>query len=76
MLVKKFENFELKIKVRIIMMSHLSDIQEGFGSMDSNEFNNRVNFVKWLMNKYDDLNTEINADIEWEEFSKTRFFRQ
>lgn len=76
MQVKKFENFGLELKVRMVMMSHLSDIQEGFNSMDSNEFNNRVNFIKWLMNKYEDLNTLIDPEVDWDEFSKTRFFRQ
>lgn len=76
MQVKKFENFGLELKVKMVMMSHLSDIQEGFNSMDYNEFNNRVNFVKWLMNKYEDLNTLIDPEVDWDEFSKTRFFRQ
>ena len=76
MQVKKFENFGLELKVRMVMMSHLSDIQEGFNSMDYNEFNNRVNFVKWLMNKHEDLNTLIDPEVDWDEFSKTRFFRQ
>jgi len=76
MLVKKFENFGLESKVKMVIMSHLSDIQEGFNSMDSNDLNNRINFVKSLLLKYDDTNTEINPDVEWEEFTKTRFYRQ
>jgi hypothetical protein len=76
MQVKKFENFSLELKIVMVIMSHLSDIQDGFNSMDSNELNNRINFIKSLLLKYHDTNTEINPDIEWEEFTKTRFYKQ
>jgi hypothetical protein len=75
MQVKKFENFGLETKARMVIMSHLSDIQDGFNSMDSNDLNNRINFVKSLILKYDDTNTVINPEVEWEEFTKTRFYR-
>jgi len=74
--VKKFENFGLDIKVRMVIMSHLSDIQDAQNSMDSKELNNRINFVKSLIMKYHDTNTEINPNFEWEEFTKTRFYKE
>lgn len=73
--IKKFENFGLEAKVKMIIMSHLSDIQDGFNSMDFNDLNNRINFVKSLILKYDDINTVINPEVEWDEFTKTRFYR-
>jgi len=76
MFVKKFENFELKLKVNMVMMSHLSDLQDGYEFMDSIDFNNKINFIKHLIIKYPDTDTSINADLEWEEFKKTRFYRQ
>lgn len=75
MQIKKFENFGLETKVKMVIMSHLSDIQDGFNSMDSNDLNNRINFIKSLILKYDDTNTVINPEVEWEEFTKTRFYR-
>ena len=75
MQIKKFENFGLEAKVKMVIMSHLSDIQDGFNYMDSNDLNNRINFIKSLILKYDDTNTVINPEVEWEEFTKTRFYR-
>jgi hypothetical protein len=43
--------------------------------MDSNDFNNKINFVKHLILKYPDTDISINVDLEWEEFQKTRFYR-
>lgn len=55
----------MKLKVRMIIMNHLSDVQDYCA-------NNRhkLNFVKYLLMKYPDTNIEVNADLEYEEFQK------
>ena len=62
----------MKAKLSLIIHSHLSDIQTGF--LVSNDVNNKINFVKWLILKHSDLNAEINLTDEWEAFMQTRFF--
>jgi len=57
----------MKTKVRIVMMSHLSDVQEG-GNMPIAWKSNRIDFVKFLMLKYKDTDTEIDADAEYKLF--------
>lgn len=67
-----FENsdFPLPLKVKMVMMSHLSDVQDTYGMMDANEARSKINFVKYLMMKYPNTDTEINADDEWALFLK------
>ena len=60
----------MKAKLKIVLFSHLSDISYS----DPKMIHNRTNFIKWLMNKHDDIKVEIDPDIEWEEFTKTRFY--
>lgn len=57
----------MKIKVRIVMMSHLSDVQEG-GNMPIAWKSNRIDFVKYLMLKYTNTDVEIDADEEYKLF--------
>ncbi len=56
-------------------MSHLSDTQHEieYGITANANTNRRINFVKFLMMKYTDLTKEIDADVEWEEFTKTKW---
>ena len=58
----------LPIKVRLVVMSHLSDVQEMASTGDTQEIRQRINFVKYLIQKYNDLNTDIMPDDEWEQF--------
>lgn len=54
------------IKVRIIIASHLSDVQTGF--LSPKDVNHRLNFCKYLLGVYPDTNQEIDADVVYEEF--------
>lgn len=56
-------------KVSIIMASHLSDVQI---EMDFNAENAklRLNFVKWLINRYPNTSEEIDPEDEFDEFQE------
>ena len=61
--------------IRLLMMSHLSDVQELVGQ--NKDLNNKLNFVKWLM-QFDPKNgmkEEVDADQLWKEFTKTTFYK-
>lgn len=58
----------LPIKVRLVVMSHLSDIQEMVNMRDTQEIRERINFVKYLILKHSNLNDEIIPDEEWQKF--------
>lgn len=61
----------MKTKVRMIIMSHLSDIQQMMimrGPLL--EANHKVNFLKYLVMKYPNTAVEIDADAEMVEFEK------
>ena len=63
--------FLLPTSVRMVMMSHLSDLQiEMTVQNPGKEFymHTKLNFVKYLLNKYPDITTEIIPDEEWEKF--------
>jgi hypothetical protein len=67
----------MKVKVRIVMMSHLSDAQGLIKPtvthrVLSDRINHHINFAKWLMLKFPDTNTEIDADAEYELYKKER----
>lgn len=52
-------------KVSMIIFSHLSDVQD----IPTNKDNRgKINFVKFLINKYPNTDTEVEADNEWNEF--------
>jgi len=61
----------MKIKLRTIIMSHLSDAQEeiSMGYAKNGTIHN-INFVKYLLLTHVDLNTEIDADYEYGQFNK------
>lgn len=62
----------MKVKVKMVIFSHLSDVQEGFNCTykfeEVTERNKRINFVKWLIQKYPDLEVEIDPDKDYKEF--------
>lgn len=55
----------MKIKVKMVIMSHLSDVQHD----PTNEFNNlKLNFVKYLLGAYTDTNEKIDVDEVYKHF--------
>lgn len=55
----------MKTKVAIVICSHLSDVQQY--PLDELA-NDRLNFVKWLVNEYPNTDVDIDADVEWDRF--------
>ncbi len=65
--------YQLPTSVRMVMMSHLSDLQIEISVQNpGKEFyiHTKLNFIKYLLNKYTDTTTEIIPDKEWEAFRK------
>ena len=63
----------MKLKVKMIIMSQLSDVQETVGDYHPTILSNnrqKLNFAKYLLMKYPDTNVEVDADLEYEEFKK------
>lgn len=58
----------MKTKASTVIMSHLSDVQSA--PLTPEAKNRRINFVKFLVLKYPDTRTEIDADKEWNEFKE------
>lgn len=55
------------VKVSLVIMSHLSDIQ----ASPNNEANNtKINFVKFLLLRYPNTFDKIDADFEFGDFCK------
>ncbi len=52
----------------MIIFSHLSDIQDV--ALCDSEINHKINFAKFLLNKYPDTNTEVDADEEYKLFKE------
>lgn len=70
----------MKFPLFIIIASHLSDVQE-LVAPDPAEVggvNDRLNFAKWLLNKYHDdtLSADIDANDEWAEFQTSKTNRK
>ena len=61
-------------QVRIVIASHLSDIQEininNLLIWQRKELYNRLNFCKYLLSKYSDTTQEIDAEEVFSEFEK------
>lgn len=58
------EHSPMLLPARMVMMSHLSDLS--MLQHDTESFNNKTNFVKFLLLKYQDTSTEIDAEHEWQ----------
>lgn len=57
------------VKASIVVMSHLSDIQEELSNSHYQTVNNRANFIKYIILQCDgDLNIEINPEFAWDKF--------
>lgn len=59
------DDFAMLLNVSMVMMSHLSDVQEMPKSSESNQ---RINFVKFLILKYKDTDAKIDPEREWNDF--------
>jgi hypothetical protein len=57
----------MKTKVRMVIMSHLSDVQENWRDTSNNT---RLNFAKWLLLRYPDTSVEIDPDVQFSLFMK------
>lgn len=58
--------------VKMIIMSHLSDLQEEIGTSKPAQafyMTQKLNFVKFLLTRFPDTTVEINADEQWESFT-------
>ena len=63
--VRRSLNEAMTEKASLVIMSHLSDIQE----MSSNtQVRDKINFVKFLLMKYSNVSTAIDADEEYQKF--------
>ncbi len=49
----------MEIKVQLVIMSHLSDIQEDPNNKDNNL---KINFIKYLIGSYPNLTDTIDVD--------------
>lgn len=52
-------------KANMVIMSQLSDLQEFNIGQDQRT---KINFIKFLLLKYPDTNSEINPSREWGDF--------
>ena len=62
------------VKASIVILSHLSDIQEeiGMGYVDDKNTNREINFIKYLVLKCgNDLTQEIDPDEMYKKFLET-----
>ncbi len=67
-----------KLSCKMVIISHLSDLQEIItgGDIQPKECQNRINFTKHLVLKYSkDINQDIDPVIDWKEFMLTRFYQ-
>jgi Trp operon repressor len=58
----------MEIKAQIVIMSHLSDIQEG--NLSQKEINHKLNFVKFLIQRYPNTLDTLDPDKNYEDFKK------
>jgi hypothetical protein len=60
--------------VKDVVDSHADDvlkaIQRGISDPTQYDVENKIKFVQHLIEKYPDLNTKIDAHVEWKTFSK------
>ena len=57
------------MKVSMIILSHLSDVQEMIhGNGNPDYVNVRINFIKYLTLKYKNTDTEVDPYVAFEEF--------
>jgi hypothetical protein len=57
----------IQVKVQMVIMSHLSDIQ---ADVTNSSNNTRINFIKFLISNYPNVLDEIEVDKVFEFFLK------
>jgi hypothetical protein len=68
----------MKVKASIVVMSHLSDVQEAIDMKLSLPLamNSNLNFAKYvILQTKGDLNQEIDADALWKAFMLTPYYK-
>jgi hypothetical protein len=55
----------MKVKVSMIILSHLSDIQE---DLTAPQTNTRINLIKYLTLRYTNTDTEVDPYVVYKEF--------
>ena len=58
----------MTVKARIVIQSHLSDVQHSLMAGVDDSINLRLNFVKYITNKVDDITSEIDPDKMFTDF--------
>lgn len=59
---------DIQVKVKMVIMSHLSDVQDAPQNTGRNHI--RINFVKYLILKFKDTDTLIDANEQYQLFLK------
>lgn len=63
----------METTVKMIIMSHLSDVIEGLEDVRNAEANrHRINFIKYLTVNYTNTDEYVNADVVYNDF-KTKY---
>jgi len=65
----------MKMSVHMAIMSHLSDVQELMNHGSIVEANDRIIFVKMIIMRYPDANTEVeqkDLDLIWNNLKKMK----
>lgn len=60
----------MKVQVRILIASQLSDVQELGLYANQKMLDTSMNYCKWLLAKYPNTETEVDANEEYELFNK------
>lgn len=63
----------MEIKARIVIMSHLSDIQEmqtKLHGSNEKDINHKINFVKFLIQRYPNTLDTLDPDKNYEDFKR------
>lgn len=65
--VRKSLREGMTAKASMIIMSHLSDVQE---VVSNKEMKDKINFAKFLLLKYPNTSTSIDPDEEYQKFKE------
>ena len=66
----------MMIKAQMVVMSHLSDAQEELNMGLKVSVDSHINFAKYvILQTNGDLNTMIDADMLWNLFMKTKYYK-
>lgn len=65
-LLQRHLNESREVKVSMVLYSHLSDLQE----LGNDETRDKINFIKFLLDKYMINKEYIDPDAEYKEFKE------